>query len=306
MAGYTDCAFRIGVRRLGGVGLAYTELLSPNSILRGSGRKRAALLATDPEDRPLGYQIYGTDPALLAAAAQWLEAHGAPLIDLNMGCPQRKIAGRGAGAGLLRTPEHAVALARAVVAAVRVPVTAKLRLGWDRQNLVAARLARELADAGVQAIAVHGRTGGQGYTGKADWPEIRKVVEAAPGVPVIGNGDVTSAAAAQRLLETTGCAAIMVGRGALANPWLLREIARSLDGLPDDTPPLRERVGQFALPHLERMLALYGEPNAVVLYRKWIVQYVRKIIPDREEFTRLLRVTDAAELRRSLEALLRP
>ena len=178
MAGYADLAFRLSVRPLGGIALAYTEMLNPLSVLRGTGRKRAALLATCAADRPLGYQLYGAEAELLAEAACWIEERGGALIDLNMGCPQRKISSRGAGAGLLRAPDKAAALARRVVTAVRIPVTVKLRLGWDRMRLVAPELAAALEEAGVAAITIHGRTRGQAFTGRADLAAMRRALRA--------------------------------------------------------------------------------------------------------------------------------
>ena len=303
MAGYTDLPFRLEVRALGGVGLAYTPLLNPFSLLRGGGKQRKALLATTTSDAPLGYQIYGTDPALLSEAAGWLESRGALLIDLNMGCPQRKISARGAGAGLLKSPAEAVKLAGAVAAAVRVPVTVKLRLGWDRESLVAHSLVTALEDVGVAAITVHGRTGGQGYTGTADVAEMRKVVAAARRVPVIANGDVVSVAAARRLFAETGCAGIMVGRGILTRPWLIRDIARDLRGAPPLPAPTPLEMVAFACRHVAGAQALYGPENGVLLYRKWIPLYLRPLLRDRPEMVRWLQLTQPAALAEALESL---
>ena len=299
MAGFTDLSFRLSIRPLGGIGMAFTEMLNPTSILRGGGHRRKAILATTPEDVPLGYQIYGTDPAQLSDAARWLEQNGATLIDINMGCPQRKIAGRGAGAGLLRDPALAVRVATAVLQAVRVPVTAKLRLGWDHSSLVAVDLARALADAGVAAVTVHGRTGGQGFTGKADWNAIRDVVASVGSIPVIGNGDVMSPASAEALMAQTGCAGVMIGRGVLRYPWLARDIARHLEGLPCLAPSLLDRA-EFLLAHFERNIAQYGERGGVVLFRKWLPLYGRALILNRQEMVRLLQITDLEEMRAAL------
>lgn len=303
MAGYSDLPFRRGLRGFGGIGLAYTEMLSPASLLQGKGRKRKALLATGDDDRPLGYQIYGAHATDLCAAARWLEAHGAPLVDINMGCPQRKISGNGAGAGLLRDPEEAVRIAASVVKSVNVPVTVKLRLGWDLDRLVAHEMVPGLEEAGVAAITIHGRTRGQGYTGKADLDEIRKVVQAARRVPVIGNGDVTSPEAARRMFEATGCAAIMIGRGTLANPWLVRDIWRDLQGLPPAPPPTRTERLAYMRAHFERMLQLYGPSVGTILYRKWIPQYGRKLLRGRQHMVELLQITDPDVMRRAMDAL---
>jgi nifR3 family TIM-barrel protein len=303
MAGYTDLAFRTGIRRLGGLGLAYTEMLNPVSVLRGGGRKRAALLATDASDRPLGYQIYGAEGDLLSAAAQWLEAHGAALIDLNMGCPKRKIVHAGAGAALLREPEKAVRLAAQVVQAVRVPVTVKLRLGWDSERRVARDMAPALEQAGVAALVVHGRTRGQGYAGAADWSEIRRVVETVERIPVVGNGDVVSAAAARRMRLETGCAAVMVGRGVLTNPWLVRSIAaNAVEASVAECPGL-PGLAEFMREHFERMVGLYGPRAGVRLFRKWIPLYPRSLLTGRPEMVRLLQIADAEAMRRAMAEL---
>jgi tRNA-dihydrouridine synthase B len=303
MAGYSDLAFRMSVRPLGGVGLAYTEMLSPASLLQGKGKRSRILLATCEEDRPLGYQIYGAHASTLCDAARLLESTGVKLIDINMGCPQRKISGNGAGAGLLRDPDEAVRIAANVVSSVRVPVTVKLRLGWDSDRLVAHEMVPGLEAAGVAAITIHGRTRGQGYTGKADLDEIRKVVQAARHMPVIGNGDVTSPEAARRMFESTGCAAIMIGRGVLSNPWLVRDIWRDLQGIPPAPPPDRAEQLTYMRAHFERMLELYGPAVGTILYRKWIPQYGRKLLKGRRHMVELLQIVDADEMRRAMEAL---
>jgi nifR3 family TIM-barrel protein len=303
MAGYSDLAFRSGMRELGGVGLAFTEMLSPGSLLQGKGQKRKTLLATCDSDQPLGHQIYGSHEGNLCLAAQWLADRGARLIDINMGCPQRKISTHGAGAGLLRDPEQAIRIAAAVVKSVSIPVTVKLRLGWDHERLVAHEMVPGLEAAGVAAITIHGRTRGQGYTGKADLAEIRRVVQAARHIPVIGNGDVTSPQAARHMFETTGCSAIMIGRGALANPWLVRDIARDLKGLPPLPPPERHERLAFALTHFERVVELYGPAGGAILFRKWIPQYVRRLTHGRPHMVELLQIDNADTLRAALVAL---
>lgn len=303
MAGYSDFAFRMSIRQQGGVGLAYTEMLSPASLLQGKGRRRKALLATSPEEGPLGYQIYGAHAGTLCDAARWLEQQGVQLIDINMGCPQRKISTHGAGAGLLRDPAEAVRIAAEVVKAVRVPVTVKLRLGWTHERLVAEDMVPGLEEAGVAAITIHGRTRSQGYTGEADRTEIRKVVAAARRVPVIGNGDVTSPAAARRMFDETGCAAIMLGRGLLKNPWLIRDIWADFQGLPPPPVPDRAAVVTFALDHFERMVALYGPIGATLLYRKWIPQYLRRLLRDRQHLVDMMLITTAEPMRAAIAEL---
>jgi nifR3 family TIM-barrel protein len=235
-------------------------------------------------------------------AARWLQDHGASLIDLNMGCPQRKISARGAGAGLLRQPAAAVALTARIVGAVGVPVTVKIRLGWDRDSLVAVELARELERAGIAALTVHGRTRGQGYLGEADRDAIGQVVAAVSTIPVIGNGDILSPETARRMLTETGCAGIMLGRGALREPWLIRDIWQALQGLPPLPPPARGERLRLMLRHLDAMLRHYGEPAGAVLFRKWIPHYAAKLGWPRPAMVRLLHIADPADLRSALNA----
>ena len=303
MAGYSDLPFRHGIRTLGGIGLAYTEMLSPASLLQGKGRKRKALLATTPDDTPLGYQIYGAHATDLCAAARWLETHGAPLIDINMGCPQRKISHHGAGAGLLRDPAEAVRIAGEVVKSVGIPVTVKLRLGWDHDHIVAPDMVPGLEAAGVAAITIHGRTRGQGYSGAADREAIARVVAAAHRIPVIGNGDVTTPAAALRMFEETGCAGIMIGRGALSNPWLARDVSRHLQGLPPAPAPARADWMAYMRAHFERMVDLYGPVGGTLLYRKWIPLYVRAWLKDRQRMVQWLLVDDPDVMRSLMDGL---
>jgi nifR3 family TIM-barrel protein len=303
MAGYSDLAFRNSIRPLGGVGLAYTEMLSPASLLQNKGKRSRILLATCEEDQPLGYQIYGAHASTLCDAAKLLEQTGVKLIDINMGCPQRKISGNGAGAGLLRDPDEAVRIAASVVSSVKIPITVKLRLGWNSERLVAHEMVPGLEAAGVAAVTIHGRTRSQGYTGKADLEEIRKVVQAARGIPVIGNGDVTSPAAARLMFETTGCAAIMLGRGLLSNPWLIRDIWRDLQGLPPAPPPDRTEQLAYMRAHFDRMLQLYGPAIGTILYRKWIPQYGRKLLKGRRHMVELLQITEADDMHRAMDAL---
>lgn len=293
MAGYTDLPFRRLVRSFGGVGLAYSEMINPISILRGRGRKSLNLIATAPDDRPLGWQLYGNDPALLAEAAQWLEDRGAELLDLNMGCPRRKICGKGGGAALLKTPDRAAELVQRMVDAVRVPVTVKIRLGWD-QPAGAAELACALESAGAAGLIVHGRTRAQGFSGTVDLEGIRQVVEAVR-IPVIANGDVFSVAAARDMFRRTRCAAVMIGRHVLSEPWFLRDVARDLAGEPPLPPPSQEQRLTLMRRLFADHVALYGERYGVILYRRWAPRFVKGLGAPRPLMMALLQARTVPE-----------
>lgn len=231
VAGYCDLAWRTVCREQGGVGLACTDLLSPQGLLRGTAHS-LDLAMTNESDRPLGMQLYGGDGGILAEGALWAVRHGATVIDINMGCPVDKVTKKDGGSKLLcdldRTVGIAATVAREVERATRgrVPVTAKMRLGWSMGELVAPDLAVRLARAGIAAVTVHGRRAEQHFKGEVDRGGIRAVVEAvraaAPGVPVIGNGDVNSPDDALSMMRETGCAGVMIGRGSFSRPWIFR------------------------------------------------------------------------------------
>ena len=295
MSGRTDLAFRLGVRELGGAGLAYTDLVNPDGAMRRSPRT-AQILATAPADRPLGVQLYGADAGLMAEAARRLEAELAPaVIDINMGCPVWKVTRRGGGAALLADPPAAARLAEAVVRAVRVPVTAKLRLGPDAGHIVAPELARGLAAAGVAALTVHGRTTEQRYSGSVDLVGIRRVVEAVPGLPVFANGNVVSYASAVRAVAETGAAGLAIGRAAMRNPWLFRQILAEDAGGPPPDPSRAERI-EFMRAHFRRLVELRGVYRGCRQIRKWASAYGPLIGMDRASRDRLLRIEQPEEL----------
>ncbi|MBM4052787.1 MAG: tRNA dihydrouridine synthase DusB [Planctomycetes bacterium] len=233
IAGYTDLPFRILCRELGGVGIAYTDLLNAHALLRGSERS-LELAATNELDRPCGMQLYGNGDDPLPEAAIWAMEHGAQVIDINMGCPVDKVAKKNGGSLLLRDCPATAVLAERIVKAVdrasggRVPVTAKMRLGWDPEHMVAPDLARRLADVGIAAITVHGRYTVQFFSGQVDWGAIGRVVEAVPSIPVIGNGDVVEPEHAKALMDRSGCAGVMIARAALRTPWMFRRAAEHL------------------------------------------------------------------------------
>src|SRR5437868_10123821 len=225
LAGYTNLGFRLAVRELGGVGLATTDLINAGALLRGS-RKTEELLRTCPADRPLGVQIYGADAGEMRDAAQWLESYGVSAVDINMGCPVHKVTRGGGGSALLCDVDRTVDLVRTVIEGVRLPVTVKMRLGWDDASLSAPFFARRFEEVGVAAVTIHGRTRAQGFGGLVNLDAIRAVTEAVERIPVIGNGDIRTFGDAERMFAATGCAAIAVGRGALFNPWFFAQLKR--------------------------------------------------------------------------------
>src|ERR1700685_626416 len=225
LAGFTNLSFRRIVHELSGVGLTTTDLVNARGLLTGSP-KTLSMIETCPVERPFAVQIFGGEPAVLCDAARFLEARGVDSVDINMGCPVERITRGGAGASMMCRPDATVALVRQVVEAVSIPVTVKMRLGWDSAQITAPTFAREVQSAGVAAVAIHGRTRAQGFSGHVDREGIRRVVEAVDRIPVIGNGDIRTIADAARMLSETGCAGISVGRGALANPWIFRQLVQ--------------------------------------------------------------------------------
>lgn len=227
IAGHCDLAFRILCRELGGVGIAYTDLLNSRAILAGT-TKSLKLAETNALDQPLGMQLYGNSEDPLPEAALWAIDHGARVIDINMGCPVDKVAKKNGGSLLLRDCGTTLKLVDRIIAAVdrhsggRIPVTAKIRLGWDDKNLVGPSLGRDLEEAGIAALTVHGRTTVQLFSGEADWQAIGEVVAAVRSIPVIGNGDVTEPEHVQELMRVSGCRGVMIGRGSLRTPWIFR------------------------------------------------------------------------------------
>jgi nifR3 family TIM-barrel protein len=263
IAGYCDLPFRLVVRSItgpsGGVGLACTDLLCPQALL-SENEKSLWLAATHPDDKPVCMQLYGADPDILAQAAQWAQAHGATTIDINMGCPVDKVTKKNGGSMLLCSPVSTIELARKVARAVSIPVTAKLRLGWSDDQIVAPTLAPALCDAGIAGITIHGRTTMQMFKPVVRVRGIAEVVQAVkkrhPDVPVIGNGDVKSPHDVKLLMNATGCDGVMIGRGALGQPWIFRDAAHYLKTgtLPEPVP--RADKARLVLQHFENLLAL--------------------------------------------------
>ncbi|MBC8291494.1 MAG: tRNA-dihydrouridine synthase [Planctomycetes bacterium] len=228
LAGYTHLAFRRALRELGGLGLATTDLVHATSLV-AQNPKALDLIATDAQDRPLSIQIFGSKPDALARAARWLEDHGYEGVDINMGCPMAKVNSQGGGARIACETDSACGLVERVVEAVDIPVTVKMRLGWDADNISAPQLAAAFENLGVKAITIHGRTRAQGFHGSVDRDGIRQVVEAVREIPVIGNGDVRSVKDALAMRRETGCHAVAIGRGAMLDPWIFRKLKEATE-----------------------------------------------------------------------------
>jgi tRNA-dihydrouridine synthase B len=251
MAGMTDTAFRRLVKRRGGCGLVVTEMVSSEGLVRGIDRTLEYAEYTE-EERPVSIQIFGGDPVKMADAAQIVEGMGADIVDVNMGCPVPKIAKHNAGCSLMREPEHAQTVVAAMAKAVRIPVTVKMRAGWDANAINAPELARRMEDAGAAAIAVHGRTAAQSYTGSSDWDLINRVAGGI-GIPVFGSGDCVEPSQLVEKLAAGRVSGVLVGRGALRNPWIFEQAAAVARGETPRAITPAER-GQFLLDYIDMLL----------------------------------------------------
>ena len=305
MAGVTDRPFRQLCRRLG-AGYAVSEMITARRELWTS-LKTSRRADHEGEPGPIAVQIAGTEPAMMAEAAAYNIDRGAQIIDINMGCPAKKVCSKWAGSALMRDESLAVAIARAVVDACAprgVPVTLKMRTGWCQAHRNAVTLARAFEDAGVQMLAVHGRTREQGYGGRAEYDTIAAVKDAVH-VPVVANGDVATPEDAAAILRSTGADAIMIGRAAQGRPWIFREVAHFLATGQHLAPPLVAEVRRLLLEHLQDHYALYGEFTGVRSARKHIAWYV-KGLPGSEEFrARMNLVDDSAGQMQAVSRVLR-
>jgi nifR3 family TIM-barrel protein len=293
LAGYTNLAFRLAVREIGPPGLATTDLVNARALLVRS-KKTMDLLKTGPADRPLAVQIYGANPVEMRDAARWLESYGVDSIDINMGCPVHKVVRGGGGSAMMCDAFSTVALVRTVVEAVRLPVTVKMRLGWDDEQLTAPFFAREFEKAGVAGVTIHGRTRAQGFGGHVNLHGIRAVAEAVERIPVFGNGDVRSLADAAAMLRTTGCTGLALGRGALLNPWFFAQLERwEQTGEPGPPASYAQRLALMDR-HFRLLVEHQGERFACLTFRKVANWYCRVLRPGREVQQQLVMIDSLA------------
>jgi tRNA-dihydrouridine synthase B len=288
MAGVTDKPFRLLCKRLG-AGLAVSEMTNADPRLWHT-RKSLQRMDHDGEPEPVSVQIAGYDPAMLAEAARFNEANGAQIIDINMGCPAKKVCNVWSGSALLQDEPLVARIVKAVIDAVEVPVTLKIRTGWNRDNRNALNIARIAEDCGIAALAVHGRTRADKYEGNAEYDTIA-AVKAAVRIPVLANGDVDTPQQARHVLDVTGADALMIGRGAQGRPWIFREVAHFLatgELLPEPEPA---EVAALLLGHLEQLYAFYGEQAGVRIARKHLGWYAK----DRPENAAFRQVVNRAE-----------
>ena len=283
MAGVTDLPFRQLCREMG-AGLVVSEMVASDPTTWSTRKSRLRIQFGD-EPSPRSVQIAGYDPQMMAEAAQFNVAQGAEIIDINMGCPAKKVCKRAAGSALLRDPELVARILSAVVNAVEVPVTLKIRTGWDRQNRNASEIAKIAEQSGIQALAVHGRTKACRFVGEVEYDSIAEVVDTI-SIQVFANGDITSAAQAQTVLKKTGASAVMIGRGAQGNPWIFNQINHYLEHGELLAEPSLEEVGKVMIKHLADLHEFYGEVGGVRISRKHIGWYSRWL-DDGKAFTKI-------------------
>ena len=309
MEDVTDVSFRVLCREQG-ADLVYTEFVNSDGLVRDVP-KTIAKMRTLEEEAPVGVQIYGQHPEAMVDAARMAEraaelagGHGADLIDINFGCPVSKIAGRGAGSGMMREPDKMVAITKAVVEAVGKPVTVKTRLGWDENSKIIVELAERLQDVGIRAITIHGRTRCQLYKGSADWTLIG-AVKANPRmhIPVIGNGDITDGPSAREAFERWGVDGVMVGRATFGHPWIFREIKYFLEhGEPMPPLSVAEKVA-LARRHLALSLQYKGEPRGIYEMRRHLSCYFKGLPDFRDTRMRMVTTLDVTELYDILDSI---
>jgi len=298
MAGITDFPFRRICKEMG-AGLVFSEMVSVEALIREHKRTHG-MLHTDPGERPVVFQIFGSKPASMAEAAHIVSQGEVDFIDINMGCPVPKIIKSGSGSALLRDLGLAKEIMAAVVGASKVPVTVKIRLGWDARNIVAVDMAQAAEAAGIAAVTVHARTKVQGFSGQADWNMIRTVKRSVT-IPVIGNGDVRTAQDAKRIMVETGCDGVMIGRAIQGYPWIFREAKHFLETGLVPAPPTREERQAVMLRHLHDMACLVGEDVGVREMRKHLCWYTKGLHDGAEFRTRINHLVRVDDTKRAIK-----
>lgn len=272
MAGVTDKAFRILVKEQG-CGLIYTEMVSAKALTYKNAKTFELIDLTD-EKPPISVQIFGSEPDIMAEGARIVAEHGASIVDLNMGCPVPKVVKNNEGSALMLEPDLAASIVTKICKSIKIPVTVKIRKGWDENNVNAVEFAKRMEDSGASAVAVHGRTKYQLYSGSADWDIIRQV-KAAVDIPVLGNGDIITPQDAKRILAETKCDAVMIGRAAMGNPWLFKRVSKLInEGIELPEPSPEERI-KMAIRHGELAVKYKNEKIAIKEMRKHVAWYVR-------------------------------
>jgi tRNA-dihydrouridine synthase B len=294
LAGYTNLPMRLTLRELGGLGWATTDLVNARSLIE---RNPTALKLVESceEDRPFSIQLFGSVPEEMRDAAIMCQEMGAQGVDINMGCPVKKVTKIGGGSAMMTELAKTADLVGMMIASLRIPVTAKMRLGWDAENITAPDLARALEEAGVAAIFVHGRTRAQGFSGTVNLAGIRAVVQAVRRIPVIGNGDITTPEGARHMIRETGCAGVSIGRGAFYDPWIFRRTdhyLRTGELLPE--PDFAERL-RVLRRHFDRYCEFYGESMGARLFRKVAPWYAKRFGPAKPFKQRILTVSSRAD-----------
>jgi len=309
LAGINNLPFRL-IAKSSGCGLVCSEMISANGLIHGSV-KTMNMLATAPEERPISIQIFGSDPAIMADAARIVQEHGADILDINLGCSVKKVVKTGAGAALMRTPDIAKAIFNAVRNAITIPLTIKIRTGWDKTGDQAMEIAHIAEDSGVDAIAVHPRTAPQLFRGEAEWSLIKQVKDAL-SIPVMGNGDIVNAEDAKRMLEETNCDAVMIGRAAIGNPFIFTQAVACLAGEPVPERTIEQRFEMMKC-YLMATVRYIGEAHGCRMMRSrlgWFVKGLHnssnfreaiKHISTQEEGLSLITAYEAALIKREEE-----